>query len=202
MFDEYLRGVKDRLLWSWGGAIGRRIAPNAITVGALVAGLAAAAAAWRRAFIVGLLLWMLNRVLDGLDGTVARAANRQTNFGGYLDIVLDFVVYAAIPVALAVADGSRDALLAAVLLLATYYVNAASWLYLAALVERRRPGGSAARATTVAMPPGLIAGFETAIIYAGFFLWPRYLVPAMVGMAVLVAATVLQRLSWARRHVT
>ena len=38
---------------------------------------------------------LLNRLLDGLDGAVARH-RRPTAFGGYLDIVCDMVFYAAV----------------------------------------------------------------------------------------------------------
>ena len=74
------------------------MSPNLISLVALVFGLGAAIAAARAEWGLGLALWLANRVTDGLDGTVARVAERQSDFGGYLDILLDFVVYAAIPV--------------------------------------------------------------------------------------------------------
>lgn len=48
------------------------------------------------------------RVLDGLDGVVARQRNKQTDFGGYLDIVLDFTVYSIIPVALVFSHATQE----------------------------------------------------------------------------------------------
>ena len=44
-------------------------------------------------------LLLLNRLLDGLDGAVARAAGG-TDLGGFLDITMDFLVYSAIPLRL------------------------------------------------------------------------------------------------------
>jgi len=41
---------------------------------------------------VGFYCWILNRILDGFDGLVARERNQQSDFGGYLDLVLDVAV--------------------------------------------------------------------------------------------------------------
>ena len=60
---------------------------------------------------------LLNRALDGLDGALARLS-RVTDRGAFLDIGLDFVFYAAIPLAFAVSDPAANALAAAVLLAA------------------------------------------------------------------------------------
>ena len=43
---------------------------------------------------------MLNRILDGFDGMYARKTGRTTEFGGYLDIIVDFTIYGLIPVAI------------------------------------------------------------------------------------------------------
>ncbi|HYW52072.1 MAG TPA: CDP-alcohol phosphatidyltransferase family protein, partial [Gemmatimonadaceae bacterium] len=91
MFDHLLRGLKDRLLAPLAMLL-RGVPPNVISVVALLLGIAAAVAAARGAWGIGLALWLANRITDGLDGTVARVAERQTDFGGYLDILLDFVV--------------------------------------------------------------------------------------------------------------
>jgi len=74
-----------------------------------------------------------------LDGTHARVHGRASRFGAYLDIVLDFVVYAAIPMAIAWRHGTLSVAFAALALVATFYVNAASWMYLAACACRRSP---------------------------------------------------------------
>jgi phosphatidylglycerophosphate synthase len=144
----------------------------------------------------------VNRVLDGLDGTLARVQGRQTDLGGYVDLLLDFVVYAAIPIGLAVGLGDDRTLVAALVLLASFYVNAASWMYLSAVLERRDAGTRArGELTTVAMPPGLIGGTETMVCYAAFFLLPRYLVPLFWLMSSLVLLTAVQRLAWAVRRL-
>ncbi|HVA58553.1 MAG TPA: CDP-alcohol phosphatidyltransferase family protein [Gemmatimonadaceae bacterium] len=200
MFDDYLRALKDRLLAPLARRLGGMVHPNAVTVIGFVVGMGSAGAGARGAYTLGLMLWLVNRFLDGFDGTVARASGRQSDFGGYLDIVLDFAVYAAIPIGFAIAAASRTTILAAVVLVGVFYVNAASWMYLAALLERRALGAAAnGELTSVTMPPGLVAGTETAVAYTLFFIWPGHIVLLFGAMAVLVAATVAQRLVWAWR---
>jgi hypothetical protein len=74
-------------------------------------------------------------LLDGLDGSVARLT-QPTDAGGFLDIALDFVFYAAIPLAFAVANPATNALPAAALL-ASFIGTGSSFLAFAALAEKR-----------------------------------------------------------------
>ncbi len=199
MFDHLLRGLKDRLLAPL-AALLRGVPPNVLSVVALFLGLGAAAAAARGVWGVGLALWIANRVTDGLDGTVARVTDTQTDFGGYLDILLDFVVYAAVPLGFAIQSSNRLVLVMAVALEGAFFVNACSWMYLSAVLEKRASGArSTGELTTVTMPPALVAGFETVVFFSLFYLFPAKL-PLLFGlMTILVAINVLQRLVWARR---
>ena len=199
MFDHLLRGLKDRLLAPLAMLL-RGVSPNLLSLVALVLGLSAAAAAARGAWGIGLALWIANRVTDGLDGTVARVANRQTDFGGYLDILLDFVVYAAIPLGFALQSADRVVLLWAVALEGIFFVNACSWMYLSAVLEKRASGARATgELTTVTMPPALVAGFETVVFFALFYLFPTRVPTLFALMTALVGVNVVQRLLWARR---
>lgn len=199
MFDHLLRGLKDRVLMPL-AMLFRGIAPNVLTLSAFVFGIAAALAAWQGVWLAGLLLWALNRLTDGLDGTVARVAERQTDFGGYLDILLDFIVYASIPVAFAIQSPDRNVLVWTAVLEATFFVNACSWMYLSAVLEKRASGARATgELTTVTMPPALVAGFETVVFFALFFLFPAHLVTLFGTMSALVGINVIQRLLWARK---
>lgn len=202
MFDQYLRVLKDRVLDPIARALGPRVSPAAITWMAFAVGLASALAVTAGDLRLALGLWLLNRVLDGLDGTQARVHGRESDFGAYLDIVLDFIVYAAIPVAIVAAAPGDGLAWAAVLLLASFYVNTASWMYLAALLEKRRQGAlSRGEITSITMPPGLVAGTETVVFYALFFLLPSRQVMLFTLMALLVLVNVGQRMYWAARHL-
>jgi phosphatidylglycerophosphate synthase len=116
MLDPIFRPIIRRPLDAtgrWLAGIG--LSANHVTIAGLGLGLAAAIAIALGGFAIGLLLFLLSRIADGLDGAVARAT-MPTDQGGFLDIALDFFVYAAIPLAFAVYDPSSNAFSAALLL--------------------------------------------------------------------------------------
>jgi phosphatidylglycerophosphate synthase len=200
MLDRWLRGWKDRMLAPIARRLGQHVGPGTVTIAALLVGLGAALALWRGASDLALVMWLMNRILDGLDGSIARESGRSTDFGGYLDIVCDFVVYAAIP--LAIAAARPDLALGVGVLLGTFYVNAASWMYLAALLERRgRGAASTGEVTRVTMPVGLIGGTETVVLFAVAIAVPSATAVTLWVMSALVAVTTIQRLGWAGRKL-
>lgn len=205
MLDELLRPLKERVLMPAATVVGRRIHPMIVTVAAFGIGLGAAVAAALGANRTGLALWLANRVLDGFDGTLARAQGAQTDIGGYVDIVLDFVIYAAVPLGLVLgaAPPERATLaVAALAMVASFYVNAASWMYLAAILERRGTGAAArGELTTITMPRGLVGGTETIVFYVLFLALPRSLLFLFTLVTALVLVTVMQRLVWAVRRL-
>lgn len=156
--------------------------------------------AWHR---TALGLWLLNRLLDGLDGLVAREHGRATAFGGYLDIMADFAVYAAVPIGLYLSRPGSGNALSLIVMLGSFYVNAASWMYLSAILEKRGAGAEArGEVTLVTMPPGLIGGTETILFYAAFLIWPDQMKELFTLMACLVLVGVGQRLWWARSSLS
>ncbi len=202
MFDEWFRIRKERWLAPLAQWLGTWCSPLAITLLALVVGIGAAVAASQATWRFALILWIANRLLDGIDGTVARLHDRQTDMGGYLDILLDFVVYAAMPLGIALAFDTRSSWLASSVLLASWFVNAASWMYLSAILERRGAGAtSRGELTTVTMPRGLVAGTETVIFFSLFLLFPYHYVTLAWIMTGGVIVGILQRLIWASRHL-
>lgn len=205
MLDMILRPIKERVLTPLAAAVGRRVSPMAVTIAAFVAGMMAALFAARAMEGAALAAWIMNRVLDGFDGTLARTQKTQSDLGGYVDLLLDFIVYAAIPIALvAAAPVARWPTLAvsALVLLGVFYVNAASWMYLAAVLEKRGTGArSRGELTSVAMPEGLIGGTETVVLYTLFFVLPAHLGLLFTLMSVLVSITIGQRLWWATRSL-
>jgi phosphatidylglycerophosphate synthase len=204
MLDPLLRAHKDAALLPLARAIGVRLHPTTLTLISFAVGCACAALLLRGAYAAALVAWLGCRVLDGLDGTLARATGRQSDLGGYLDIVLDFFVYAAVPIALVAGlpIAGRAEFLALALLLGSFFVNSASWMYLAALAEKRGRGARATgEQTSVTMPTGLIEGTETVLFFSAFIVLPHLAVPLFGAMTALVLVTSLQRVGWAVRHL-
>ncbi len=202
MFDDFLRRLKDRLFTPVALTIGDSVHPNVITVLAWLAGVLTAASVLKQAFAIALLFWFLNRGLDGLDGTLSRVARKQSDFGGYLDIVLDFSIYAMVLAALIIGSRSWQTAMAGTALICLFYVNSASWMYLAAILERKGRGAeSTGELTTITMPPGIVAGTETFLFYVLFLVFPGNLNLLFTLMSIGVLATIVQRLVWARQFL-
>lgn len=202
MLDERLRPVKDRVARPVVGRIAPHVTPGALTVGALLVGLGAASASASGLVVASVVLWWASRLLDGLDGPVARARGASSDLGGYLDLLGDTVVYAAIPIGVAVSVDESAVWIATAVMLATFYVNLVSWMFLSALVERHGADRAAARRTTsIVMPPGWIEGTETMLAFTVLLAWPSRAAWWCGVFAALVAATAVQRVVWARRNL-
>jgi phosphatidylglycerophosphate synthase len=111
------------------------LSANAVTIVGFGVGLGAAAAIAGGAYLLGLGLLLLNRVLDGLDGAIARRLGA-SDLGGFLDIVLDFLFYAAVPFAFALADPAANALAAAFLIF-SFVGTGSSFLAYAIMAAKR-----------------------------------------------------------------
>jgi phosphatidylglycerophosphate synthase len=210
MRDVALRNHKDRLMGPVARTLFFGIHPNYISLAALLVGLACAVAVVQQAYWWGLGLWIGNRILDGLDGLVARQSGKVSDFGGYLDLLLDFIVYLAVPLAFVAAQPTSFTLWAALLLVSVYVLNTISWTVLSAILEKHkyhrnnRLTGSytaSGRTTTIAMPVGLIEGAETILLYTLFFLMPGLVGHLFLIMAGLVLFTAGQRVVWAYRNL-
>ena len=171
MYDHILRRPKQIVYQP----LARRIPipPNIITLVGLLPGVAAALACLGGFFQVALWLWLLNRLLDGLDGEVARAQDKQTDLGGYLDILADLLVYASIPVALAIYWNNSWVWCCCSLMLMSFYLNIGSWMYLSSILEKIGLGAEeTGESTSVCMPRGLVEGAETVLFFTLFLVFP------------------------------
>ncbi len=166
------------------------VPPLALTVGGWMAGVTACVAAASGSWSTALGLWILNRVLDGLDGPVARRRG-QTELGGFLDLVADFSIYAGFIVGVALAR--PEAQVACLVLLTSYYLSGTAFLALSSLVKegsRRWDDGRSLR-----FVGGLAEGTETVIVYVLFCLLPDHAATIAWAFSVLVAITAVQRVA-------
>jgi len=149
---------------------GRGIGANAVSLAGLAVGLAAVPLLAFGHYGAALPAILLNRLLDGLDGAVARHS-RPTALGGYLDIVCDMAFYAAIPMGFALAR--PDNAVWAALLLASFVCTCASFLGRAVLAAGRgeRDPGTRGRKSFF-HAAGLIEGTETIMAFVLFCLLP------------------------------
>ena len=197
MLDGWVRRGIDPPLDRMGrGLAGAGISANALTLSGLAAGLGGALMIASRLDGAALLLFVLNRLFDGLDGAVARAT-RRTDRGGFLDIVSDFAVYGAVPLAFALREPSGFAVPAACLLFA-FYVNGASFLAFAAVAAKRGMKASSRGVKSIHYTAGLMEGTETILFFMAMILAPAWfpiLAYAFAGLT-LVSALARVALAW------
>ncbi|SOE18087.1 phosphatidylglycerophosphate synthase [Hoeflea halophila] len=190
---KFIQPPLDRI-GAWLAAQG--VKANYVTVFACLVGLAAAGLVTAGYMLVALVLIVISRICDGLDGSVARAS-RPTDFGGYLDITLDFVFYGAVPLAFVVYDPAANALAGAALIF-SFYVNGASFLAYAVVAEKRGLSTTARGVKSIYFTTGLAEASETYIVFAIFCLWPAWFAPVAWVFTVICLYTAISRVVQAR----
>ena len=197
MFDAKLRPLIDPTLNRMGTALARRgITANQVTVAGAICGALAGVAIGLGQPLIGLGLILASRLLDGLDGAIARAS-QPTDFGGYLDIVCDYVFYLAVPLGFGFA--APENLPYALALVAAFTLTAVSFLAYAALAAKRGVETQAHGPKSFFYSTGLAEGAETILAFVLMCLLPG-LVPAVAAVFTgLCVLTVIQRSIIARR---
>ena len=151
-------------------------------------GVGAALAIAVQAFLWGLALLLLSRLCDGLDGALARL-DRPTDRGRFLDITLDFIFYACLPLGFAVASPDTNALPAAVLL-ASFIGTGTSFLAYAILAKERALAATGALQKGIYFLGGLTEGGETLLAFVLMCIFPSaFPVIAYVFSALCVLTT-------------
>jgi phosphatidylglycerophosphate synthase len=134
------------------------ISANAVTLAGFAIGLLALPLLAAGAYGLALLAIVVNRAADGLDGAMARCAGA-SDWGGYLDIVCDFVFYGAVVFGFALA--AADNYLPAAFLLLSFIGTGGSFLAFSALAGRRGLETKARGAKSLYYLGGLTEGTET-----------------------------------------
>jgi phosphatidylglycerophosphate synthase len=198
MLDGAVRRLIEPGLDRLGAALARRgISADQVTVLGFAIGVAAAGAIAAKLYLPGLALILASRLCDGLDGAVARASEK-TDRGGFLDIVLDFAFYGIIPLAFVVAEPEANAVAGAVLL-ASFYVNGASFLAYAVMAEKRKLQTEARGEKSLYFTSGLAEATETIVAFCLMCLFPYAFVIIAYVFAAMTLATAGARIALAVR---
>ncbi|TYP88030.1 CDP-alcohol phosphatidyltransferase family protein [Blastococcus xanthinilyticus] len=200
MLDPVARRVLDAPLARVAGALDRPwLSPDRLTALGLALGLGSAAAAAVQQWAPALVLWLVSRLADGLDGPLARrrrtaGAAGDAGSGGFFDITADFLVYGS--TVLGVAIGTTRGFDApwepfAVVLLA-YYVNGTAFLAFSSIAERA--GRQLDDGRSLSFLGGLAEGTETIAVHAIWLLLPAVAWQVAWVWAVVVALSAGHRM--------
>ncbi len=168
------------------------ISANSITIFGFITGTAAALEIAFENYYFGIVLILISRLADGLDGAVARV-NEKTDLGGFLDITLDFFFYGMIPLAFMFANPAANALAGGTLIF-TFYATGASFLAFALMAEKRGINDDARGSKSLVYTTGLAEATETIIVFIAFCLFPQWFPEIAYGFAALCLITVTARI--------
>ncbi|MFQ3649738.1 MAG: CDP-alcohol phosphatidyltransferase family protein [Gemmataceae bacterium] len=165
---------------------------DAITLSGFVVGTGAWAALALAHYPLALVLIALNRLMDGLDGAVARRLG-PTDVGGYLDIVLDFFFYAGVPFFFAV--GRPEHALPAAFLVFSFVGSGSSFLAYAIFAAKRGLTTAQQGQKSLYYLGGLTEGAETIAVFLAICLFPDWFAILAWSFGALCWLTAIGRVS-------
>ncbi len=191
MFDKQIalqiKPIIDRLAKS---LIGCGLRANFVTIVSFLIGFTSAALIAQGYFGLGCILFLFSRLGDALDGAMARQT-ATTARGGFLDITLDFMVYASIPLAFAVVNPTSNALAAATLLF-FFIGTSASFLAYAAIAATVAPNRPTIK--SIYFLGGLTEAFETLLFFCLMCLFPAHFATLAYVFSLLCGITIATRI--------
>ncbi|OXL20320.1 CDP-alcohol phosphatidyltransferase family protein [Psychrobacter sp. DAB_AL32B] len=194
MLDKYLTPIIKPLLTPIVILLHKRsITANQLTVAGFLIGLLAVPLIAFEYWYAALVAIILNRILDGLDGALARYAKQSSSAGGYLDITLDFLFYAAIPFGFIFSNPEQNAV-AGALLLATFIGTGSSFLAFAIAAEKFKIDRPQFKYKSFYYLNGLTEGTETIAIFIAFCIWPQHFALFATLFAIACTITIFTRI--------
>lgn len=195
MLDPYLiaflqKPLRRLALYAWE----KKIGADWISLTGFAFGILAALCIYLGYFLAAIVLIGLNRLADGVDGEVARLG-QPSDAGAFLDIVLDFLFYAGIVTAFALAEPGQNGLFAAILLF-SFIGTATSFLAFAIMAK-----GQGLRSTIYPQKgfyylEGLTEATETVMFFILCCLFPSLFPLLATIFAVLCLITTAFRIYW------
>lgn len=173
MFDSVARRLIDPPL----NSVARRLAAfgmgaNTLTIAGGICALGVIGALALEWYLVAASLIVLNRLADGLDGAVARIKG-PTDYGGYLDIVFDFLFYNGVVFGFVLANPQTNGVPGAFLML-SFVGTGITFLTFAILAAKRGVSTSVRGKKSFYYVGGLTEGTETIIAVLSMCIWPDY----------------------------
>jgi phosphatidylglycerophosphate synthase len=168
----------------------------ALTVAGFAIGVAGCLAVVGEYFGLALLCLALNRLADLLDGAVARAT-RVTDWGGFLDILLDLLIYSGFVLAFAI--GRPENALAAGVLIYTFLATGVSFLAAANIAARRGITREPPERKSFFYKAAIAEGVETTAYLGLICLFPGAFVVLTYVFAAVCWVSVAGHFLWARR---
>ena len=169
----------------------RNLTADQLTIIGFGIGLAVIPVLGYRLYLVALAIILLNRVIDGLDGILAKLS-APTDAGGFLDVTLDFIFYSAVVWGFALANPDRNALPAATLIF-SFVGTGVSFLAFAVMAAKRNIRNIDYPQKSLYYLGGITEGTETIALFIACCLFPRFFPILAYGFSLLCWITTATR---------
>lgn len=194
MLDRWTMPLTQKpLRWLAQGLVHTGAKPDQVTLTAFAIGMLALPLLALEVYWAALIAIGLNRLGDGLDGALARLTDTASDAGGFLDIGLDFVFYAAVVLGFSLADPAANALAGALLLFA-FIGTGTSFLAFAIMAGRYQLERPCFQRKAFYYLHGLTEGTETVMALVAFCLWPALFSLLATLFAIACLITTVTRL--------
>lgn len=207
MLDSYIRPyINTPLKWAAMPFVALNITANQISWGGFVIGIMGCIALAFQLYELALAGLVINRLADGVDGAVARLwASRHpefpaygpSDFGGYLDIVLDMIFYASFVFCFTL--GQPDMMIFGFILVLSFVGTSASFLAYGIFAAKHNLQTSVRGKKSFYHAAGLMEGAETIIFLTLFCLFPDWFLVLSLCFTILCWVTVIGRIMMARQ---
>lgn len=194
MLDKYVTPIIKPLLTPAVKLLHKKgVTPSQLTVVGFIIGLLALPLLAFELWYLALGAIIVNRVFDGLDGALARYSKLSSSAGGFLDITLDFLFYAAIPLGFILANPAQNAIAGAILL-ATFIGTGSSFLAFAIAAEKFKLDKPQFKYKSFYYLNGLTEGTETIALFIAFCIWPQHFALMAYVFAFACVITIVTRI--------
>ena len=192
MLDPYLRPIINRPLNTLGKKLIKLgVTANGMTFTGFICGLLALLSIIFHHYPLAAFFIIGNRLADGLDGALARQSNL-TDFGGFLDIVCDFIIYSGVVFAFGLTHPEN--LLYASFLIFSFVGPMTSFLAYAIIAGKRQITSHERGKKSFYYVGGICEGTETAAILILFCIIPHHFNTICVVFGLLCWMTTLGRI--------
>lgn len=159
------------------------VSADQVTVFGFILGMSAVPAIITEHFTLALILILLNRICDGLDGAIARQTHT-SDAGGFLDISLDFIFYSSIVFAFIASHPEQNSLAGSLLML-SFTATGSCFLAFASMASKHNIDNPEYPNKSLHYMGGLAEGFETIVVLCLFCLFPQnFVLIALIYAAV------------------
>jgi len=191
MMDHKINTIIHPIMNGLAKKIPRQISANTITLTGFAVGVIVVPLLWLNLYFSAMLVILVNRFFDGLDGAVARKFG-PTNLGGYLDITCDFIFYSVVIMGFALAAPENNGLAAAFLIF-SFIGTGSSFLAFAATSGKQGISSDAHGLKAFYYLGGLTEGTETILFFIIICMYPEYFPLMAVLFGSICWITVLGR---------